>query len=122
MLDSGDSLQHYRPVQGSWFRPRIPSQPSTRRPTRRNRPLHLCPRRTQVSASPSFCRVAHLPSVSLGAVVELARLGAVVDLARLNAIVELALPGSVVALARLGAFVELARHPKPWGPARPRAG
>jgi hypothetical protein len=72
MLDSGDSLQHCCPVQGSWFRPRIPSQPSTRRPARRTRLLHLRPRRTQVRASPSLCHVAHLPSVSLGAVVDLA--------------------------------------------------
>jgi hypothetical protein len=64
----------------------------------RTRLLHLRPRLSQVRASTLFCRVAHLPSVSLGAVVELARLGAVVDLARLHAVVEFALPGSVVGL------------------------
>jgi hypothetical protein len=56
VLFFGDSLQRCRPVQGPRLRPRIPSQPPTRRPARRTRPLHLRQRRTQVRASPSFCR------------------------------------------------------------------
>ena len=115
MLISGDSLQHCRPVQGPRPRSQIPSQPPAWWPARRIRPLHLRPRRAQVS-HPPLCRVGHRPSVSLDAVAELAHRGAVVDLARLvpqarhlSAFVEPILLSSVVEIARLSAVVELGR-------------
>ena len=101
MLVFRDLLHRCRPVQG----PRLWPQSLTRRPARQIRPLR--PRRAQVSPPPSFCRVVHPSSVTLGAVFEDARLDAVVEPARGSAVVELALLSAVVELARVNAVVEL---------------